>query len=259
MMLQIIKSEFQNSEIDFREDGWFNATVAAAKFGKEPTAWLRQQDTVEYIAVLSESIFFNSGFVTEFNEINKLDSTKSTTRTKLLNLVKSTGLVKVKSGATEIGGGAWLHPKLAVRFAQWLDMRFAIWCDIQIDNILRNKHPHFDHKRLRHEAASSFKVMTAILQYSRLESGKDTKPYHYSNEALLINQVLSGKRESVDRDSLSTQELFFIAKLEERNSVLIGRGVSFQDRKKMLEQMLLDLKTEHILKTEHKHILKIAA
>jgi hypothetical protein len=31
-----------------------------------------------------------------------------------------------------------MHPKLAVRFAQWLNVDFAVWCDEQIDAIIRN-------------------------------------------------------------------------------------------------------------------------
>lgn len=26
-------------------------------------------------------------------------------------------------------GGTWAHPKLAVFFARWLDVRFSVWCD----------------------------------------------------------------------------------------------------------------------------------
>lgn len=33
-------------------------------------------------------------------------------------------------------GGTFCHPKLAVFFARWLDVRFAVWCDLMIDNIL---------------------------------------------------------------------------------------------------------------------------
>lgn len=29
-------------------------------------------------------------------------------------------------------GGTLLHPKLAVFFARWLDVRFAVWCDLMI-------------------------------------------------------------------------------------------------------------------------------
>lgn len=42
-------------------------------------------------------------------------------------------LVEASRGS---GGGSWAHPKLAVFFARWLDDRFAVWCDMQIDDIL---------------------------------------------------------------------------------------------------------------------------
>jgi KilA-N domain len=34
-------------------------------------------------------------------------------------------------------GGTWAHPKLALRFAQWLDVRFAVWCDAVIEDLLK--------------------------------------------------------------------------------------------------------------------------
>lgn len=36
-------------------------------------------------------------------------------------------------------GGTWAHPKLAVFFARWLDVRFSVWCDSVIDELLRGK------------------------------------------------------------------------------------------------------------------------
>ena len=35
-------------------------------------------------------------------------------------------LIQTKRGNQ---GGTWGHPKLAVMFARWLDVRFAVWCD----------------------------------------------------------------------------------------------------------------------------------
>lgn len=43
------------------------------------------------------------------------------------------------SGAPETGGGTWLHPKLGIAFARWLDPFFALWCDEQIESILRRE------------------------------------------------------------------------------------------------------------------------
>jgi hypothetical protein len=205
-------------EINFTEDGWFNATEVAAKFGKRPVDWLNLPSTKEYLAALMED-----------GQSEKIS-------------------LWVKTSRGGNNPGTWMHPKLGVPFSRWLDLRFSVWCDKQIDNLIRNKHPHFDHVRLRHEAAATFKVMQAMLQYSRQESGKLTQSYHYINEALLVNWALSGERKSLDRDSMTSGDLHVLAKLEERNAVLIGRGVQYQDRKKMLEQFALDLRTEQTLR-----------
>lgn len=72
----IITRTYQDHAISYNADGWFSATQAAAKFGKEPTAWIRQSDTMAYIAALCKRQG-NSGFVTEFNKIKDLDSASS--------------------------------------------------------------------------------------------------------------------------------------------------------------------------------------
>lgn len=45
-------------------------------------------------------------------------------------------LVVTKKGSPENGGGSWFHPKLSVPFARWLDVKFSIWCDMQIEKIV---------------------------------------------------------------------------------------------------------------------------
>ena len=52
--LQLVKAEFQGNEISFTGHGWFNATQAAARFGKRPVDWLNLASTKEYIAALIE-------------------------------------------------------------------------------------------------------------------------------------------------------------------------------------------------------------
>jgi len=136
MTAKLFTISFDSQPYTFTGEGWFNATQAASRFGKEPYMWLRQRETVEYIAALAE-INGNSDFVEEFNKIIELSSTSSLSQSKLLALVKKTGFVRTKAGSPETGGGTWLNPKLAVVFARWLDVRFAIWCDLQIDKILR--------------------------------------------------------------------------------------------------------------------------
>lgn len=135
-MTEIIKSEFNGSAIQFTDDGWFNATLAAARFDKEPTFWINQRETVEYLVALGKRAG-NSCTVQELNKIKGLDSSSAASRAKLLRLAKKTGFVRARAGNPETGGGTWLHPKLAVVFARWLDVDFAVWCDEQIDTLLR--------------------------------------------------------------------------------------------------------------------------
>jgi hypothetical protein len=232
----IITYTYDNHAIDYQADGWFNATQAAAKFGKEPTNWLYQRDTVEYISAIAAH-YGKSCFVQDFNEIKDLGSTSAKSRAKLLALTKKTGYVRTKLGAPENGGGTWLHPKLAVNFARWLDVDFAVWCDAQIDSLIRGKD---DWRRQRHVAASTNKMVNAILQMTRGEAGKDTQHYHYANEAKLVNWALCGQFTGLDRDGLSGPELDLLAHLEERNAVLLARGVSRDQRQPMLKQYAMD-------------------
>lgn len=253
-MKDILNVSFDNSNMIFKNDGWFNATIAAIKFGKEPYDWLRQKDTVDYVIALSESISPNSGFVTEFNDINNLDSTKSTTRTKLFNVVKKTGLVKTKAGSLEIGGGTWLHPKLAIVFARWLNVKFAVWCDEQISNILQGKHPYFDYKRARHDAALTYKIMSDFLEMVRADQGKDTQFYHYSNEALMLNEILTGQRKPLERDKLNYETLSLLSKLEKYNYKLLCSNLSYQERKIAITEYFNKIQQIKIVKYESEDI-----
>ena len=199
----IISRTYENHTVCSTSDGWFNATEAAAKFGKAPYEWQRLPETVAYI----------SGLERKYGKIPYL---------------------KTKRGS---GGGTWLHPKLAVMFARWLDIDFAIWCDEQIDEIIRGKD---NWRTLRHATASTNKVVNAILQHTRADDGKKTEDYHYANEARLVNWALFGEFKKLERDSLSAQELDLLAHLEERNAVLLGRGLPYEQRKPMLKQYAMD-------------------
>lgn len=92
---------FQNFHVSFREDGYLNATAIAQQYGKRVGNYLRNERTQEYITALAESL--------------------SRTQKIVLNEKQ---LVIVKNGG--IGNGTWLHPKLAVDFARWLDPKFAV-------------------------------------------------------------------------------------------------------------------------------------
>ena len=80
-------------------------TKAAKHFGKKPSHFLELPGSREYMGAMAER----------------------------LNAGKSDLWVSTKGRY----GSTFLHPKMAVFFARWLDAEFAVWCDLMIDNILR--------------------------------------------------------------------------------------------------------------------------
>lgn len=97
--------EFEGKRIIFRGDGYINMTLAAKEYGRDVRKFFKTQETKDYLKALS-----------------KLGHIEP-------NIIKEA--TRGRNGVT------FGHPKLAVFFARWLDVRFAVWCDLMIDNILR--------------------------------------------------------------------------------------------------------------------------
>jgi phage regulator Rha-like protein len=89
---------------------------------------------------------------------------------------------------------------------------------------------------IRDETKVGFKWMNETLKESREAIGKETKAHHFSNEARMINAILSGKHGKLDRDALSGADLVLMADLQRLNAVLIGQNLPYQARKEMLLQ-----------------------
>lgn len=104
MTTALITREYNGNVFHFREDGYFNMTKAAKAFGKEVKEFLRLPATVEYVAALEK-----------------------------------VGISHVYEARQGRNGGTWGHPKFAVSFARWLDVQFAVFCDMVIDDILNKK------------------------------------------------------------------------------------------------------------------------
>jgi hypothetical protein len=203
-MTKTLLMAYDGHSIQFRDDGWFNATTAAAKFGKDPYEWLRLPETLAYLHALERKY----------------------------------GKIPYYTARRGKNGGTWMHPKLGVSFARWLDIDFSVWADEQIERLIHGTPEETDWTRLRHEAASSYKVMSDVLLERRTEDGKETKPYHYANEAKLVNFAMTGDFRPLDRESLPTADLNTLAKLESRNAVLLAKGASRELRKELLTAMV---------------------
>jgi len=113
-MNNIIEYSYQDTPVFFQSNAFINANSVAAKFNKKPDTYLKTKRTKEYIEALKKALF--------------PDALKSAT--------EQNQLVKIQKGGKPEEQGTWIHPKLAIDFARWLNADFAVWCDMQIEKLL---------------------------------------------------------------------------------------------------------------------------
>lgn len=219
MSVRIIPFDFQGQTVAFNSEGWVNATKAAARFGKRPVDWLRLEETAAYTKAMAGALGLES----------KVSQNHF-------------GLVRSSRGGKS--PGTWLHPKLAVRFAQWLDVRFAIWCDMQIDGLLRGDGKGW--ATARREASIGYRGLCDALSLTCEAQGKTVQRHHFINEARLINEVITGTFAGRNRDKITAEELEIIALVEMRDTVLIGQGMPYADRKGNLLDYVQQLLTKRL-------------
>lgn len=213
--MNLVTRDYEGHPVMFNDVGWINATERANRLGRRVDKWLKSKETQDYIAALCQMT----------------DTPKM-------------GYVKTSKATLATGGGTWLHPKLAVPFARWLDPKFAIWCDTQIDGLIRNKD---DWRKLRHISTSTSKVMDQTLQEVRRAAGKDTQSHHHVNEHRLINSLLTGEYEDLNRNTLPISQLDFLAHFEIRNTTMIRAGLSYEERKEALKAEALAWRQAHAI------------
>lgn len=105
-MSEIIPFDYQGQSVRFNAGGWINATEIARREGRRLDHWLKTEETKAYVTTLERH----------------------------LNTPAKGDLIRTRRGRD---GGTWLHPKLAVAFARWISPDFGVWCDLQIDALIR--------------------------------------------------------------------------------------------------------------------------
>jgi len=90
----------------------------------------------------------------------------------------------------------------------------------------------------RFQTSVEYKVMSSILKGSRHLIGKKTEKFHYSNESNLVNWAFTGEFKSLDRECLSIDEIELLNELLAKNAVLIGAGMTRDNRKESLRIMV---------------------
>jgi prophage antirepressor-like protein len=152
--------------------------------------------------------------------------------------------------------------------------RFEKWAINVIHEILTKG--YFDIRnqewqKLRGETAEQFKLMNTVLVTKRSEVGKpDTKGFHHSNEADMLNRIVFGKtagqwREENpieaaqgqnQRDYGTPNQQKLLAHLEYENAKLIDAGlIDMRDRKPLLEEAaknFIRINTKYVLAKPNK-------
>lgn len=101
----MINLTYKGKEINQREgDGYVNATQMCQANGKLIGHWMATEDYKRYTEALSKTIG-----------------------------IPIVNLVIVKTGRS---GGTWIHPKLAVKLARWISVKFELWCDEHIKTLI---------------------------------------------------------------------------------------------------------------------------
>ena len=95
-----------------------NATDMARPYNKRPVDYLRQMYVNELVSTIVSQTH-----------------------------ISEDQLVIKMRGSSENGGGTWLYEDVAIDFAQWLDVKFKVWCNSKIKELLTTglvKLPNFN-------------------------------------------------------------------------------------------------------------------
>lgn len=128
------------------------------------------------------------------------------------------------------GGGTFAHHLIAMDFAAWLSVEFKLKIYMAYISGTQTKK---DWNIIRELAAFNYKMLSV----SVLNAHEEPKPYHFSNEALMINEIAFGAHKAIDRDKLSDADLKKLTEIEAKNAAYIDLGLGYQERKDRLMKM----------------------
>ena len=184
-MSDIITKQFESAVLHFTEDAYFNATEAAALFGKRPYASFRLAETQEYVEALARASEGNAS-ETRFENSEKY----------AIGAVETDIIVTVRGGKSP---GTWIHPDLVVAFARWLSPDFAVWCDRRIKELLQGNYS---------KAVSETEALRARLQEVRKELDFKTKQIKDANTQIVLQAGVIEDKDIALRDLESGMQEF---------------------------------------------------
>lgn len=185
--------QYNGNPVTFRNENgiiYVNATEMAKHFNKVPYEYLRLPTTIELI-----------------NELT--DTGKSRNGDNQLIITERGGID---------GGGSWFHEDLALDYARWLSVKFRVWTNNRIKELLKNGYTKLDTitrkdlARMLYEAEEAKEKLEA-------ENQKQTKALlEQAPKVLFADSVMASKQSVLVRD---------LAKILRQNGIKIGQNRLF--------------------------------
>ena len=204
--------------------------------------WLRNRNTVEYLGIW-ETVYnpdFNYG---EF-AIIKSQAGLNNYKLSVKEWIEKTSAIGLKATAGRYGG-TYAHPDIAFEFGMWISPQFKIYL---IKEFQRLKNEENDRLQLewnlqRTLAKVNYHIHTDAIKENLIpiEITKQQTSLVYANEADLLNVALFGitakewrennsKKDGNIRDYSTLEQLVVLSNLESINALLIGQGLSQNER-----------------------------
>ena len=233
-------------------EDFISLTDMAKKFSDRPDLpirnWLKNTDTIKFLELWEKlnNPNFNPAHLGGFKEQAGSNSFYPSVK-QWIGLVNAIG-IESKRGRY---GGTYAHIDIAFEFASWLSPEFKLYLITEFKRLKSEeaKRLNYEFDEIRFLSKVNYTLQTKAIEENILPRlSKVDKPFAYSNEADLLNQVVFGMtakqwRENNPhlkgniRDNASILELNILNNLQSRNAELIDNGVEAELRFKVLLQM----------------------
>lgn len=180
-------------------------------------------DSQDYVCLNEMLAFFPSK---RLDDWQRNESTK-----EFVALIEKT-IIPGKSGIIAKrgkGGGTWAHQLIAFELAMWLSPEFKLKVYLEYTKGTQRKE-NWNIKRIM--AANNYKLMCDAIK----KDHEEPKPYHFSNEARMINTIAFGIPD-FDRGTATEEQLDRISWLESRNGAYMELAMDYQTRKEKLAEL----------------------
>lgn len=149
-----------------------NATLMCKAFNKRPVDWIRLESTKRYTEAIVRK-----------------------------NHIAEDKLITTRPSDPSNGGGSWIHEKLILNLARWLDVDFEIWCDDKIAELLRTGKVEL--KPLS-PAEIILKQAQQLVDHERRLDDIDTRVKKIESHQIVVNHTIMGYA-NIKRTRISTE------------------------------------------------------